>query len=815
MSDVKEIMEYLQQEETFNVKEFLFKLLAKWRLFLIFGIISAGIGLYIGKSTPPTYEVSGLVLVNEESSSGGMNSLFEDLSIGGNTNIENHLLTFKSYTLHHQTLQRLNLNVSWYRKDMFRDVSLYKDAPFIIDQIPGEINLSGVVLNVEPISEQLCKITVDQKVNIAGVDTELEFEEIVEYGVPLIKKYFHFTITKKDGAVIPIKNSTDFSLKSWISPKSVGTYNFLFNNLEVLVKYYQSHTSVQLANSDAEGIQLSVKDGNPARAVDFLNELIEVYLDYGLSQKNRTSENTVRFIDAQLSQLVDSLNHAGKNFTDFRSRHGIVNLSQEADLVVERLEGLESQRAAVQQRVDYYRSLESYIGSAEKADLIVAPSVMGITDVSLNSQLVRLTELYNRKSNWSFVAKENNPGILMIDQEINSTLRSLKENLKNLFDNAENELKALETRISRINMELAGLPKTEQQLINIKRSFDLNNELYTFLLEKRAEAAITTASNVPDAYVLDPARLESAVQVGPKTKRNLAIGLLVGLAIPFIFIVLGDFFNESIQSKDELEKGCKVPLAGEIAHNKYKTELPVLENPRSGIAENFRGVQVGLRHIFRNKDPKVFAIHSMFPGEGKTFTAVNLAGTLATDNKKVLLVGCDLRKPKLHSVFHHDNKKGVSNYLTNNDSFEDVILPTEYPNLYYVSSGPVPPNPSALIGNGVFEAFVEKAKKHFDFIVLDNAPVTLVSDGLLAGQYADVNLFILRQGHSNKKQMKYINGIGKDERLKNVGVILNDTVYSGYGYSSYGNYGYGYGYYEGDEEKGKLKSLLFKRFSRS
>ena len=291
------------------------------------------------------------------------------------------------------------------------------------------------------------------------------------------------------------------------------------------------------------------------------------------------------------------------------------------------------------------------MGSAEQANLIVAPSVMGITDVSLNAQLVRLTELYNRKSNWSFVAKENNPGILMLDQEIENTLRSLNENLRNLLTNGENELKALDTRISRINMELAGLPRTEQELINIKRSFDLSNELYTFLLEKRAEAAITTASNVPDAYVLDPARIESAEQVGPKTMLNLIIGLIAGLAIPFLFIVIRDFFDESIQSKEELEKGCNIPLIGEISHCKYKTELPVLEHPRSGIAENFRGVHIGLKHIYREKGYKVIAVHSMFPGEGKTFSSVNLAASIASDNKKVLLVGCDLRKTQITSNF--------------------------------------------------------------------------------------------------------------------------------------------------------------------
>ncbi|WP_066627113.1 GumC family protein [Labilibacter marinus] len=816
MRDVNEIMEYLQEEESVDIKAFLFKMLAKWRWFLLFGIIGSGIGMYLSKSTSPTFEVNSTVLVNEESANMGMSAMFEDVGLGGKSNIENHLLMLQSYTLVREALGNLSLNVSWYKRGLLIDKSLYKNSPYIIQQDESKVNLEGVKINVIPISNKLCTISVKDKVSIKGIVTHIEFEEIIEYGVPYESDFFNFTIISTEEPVKLENKVEEFSIQNLlISRVNVDSYYFCFNDLEGMAKSYQRNTSVALASKKAEGINLTVKDVNPIRGVDFLNELVKVYMDYGLSQKNRTSENTVNFIDAQLIQLVDSLDLAGKNFTEFRSKNGIVNLSQEADLVVEKLEELESQRAAVNQRVDYYRSLQSYMGSAERADLIVAPSVMGITDVALNSQLVRLTELYNRKSNWSFVAKENNPGMLMIDQEINSTLQSLEENLKNLLINSEQELKSFDVRISRINMELAGLPQTEQELINIKRSFDLNNELYTFLLEKRAEAAITTASNVPDAYVLDPARYESAVQVGPKTMINLIIGLIGGLAIPFLFIVIGDYFNETIQSKEEIEKSLKVPFVGEVAHNKYKTELPVYEYPRSGIAENFRGLRIGMQHIYKDFDHRVIAVHSMFPGEGKSFSAVNLAASIASDHKKVLLIGCDLRKPRLHDIFNDRNDKGLSSYLVGEDNFDDIIIQTEFENLCYASSGPIPPNPSALIGNGKMEAFIEKAKQYFDFVVMDNAPVTLVADGILAGKHANVNLFILRQGYSNRNQIKYINNIGADQRVKNVGVVFNDTVYTGYGYSSYGNYNYGYGYYEDDDKKKGLKKRLFNPFSRA
>jgi len=371
--------------------------------------------------------------------------------------------------------------------------------------------------------------------------------------------------------------------------------------------------------------------------------------------------------------------------------------------------------------------------------------------------------------------------------------------------------------MDKIHMELAGLPQTEQELINIKRSFDLNNELYTFLLQKRAEAAITMASNVSDAQVLDPARVETAEKVGPKTMINLLIGLILGLGLPFLMIVIFDYFNDTIKSKEDLEKLSKLPILGEIAHNSYKKEMPILEHPRSGIAESFRGLRTNLQYVLTKdnlKDKsKVLGVHSMIPGEGKTFTALNLATIIAMDDKKVLLVGCDLRKPRLHIIFDMENTKGLSTYLISQHNFKDIVRPTQVQNLSIVNAGPIPPNPSELLGNGEFEKFLEEAKKQFDYIVLDNAPVTLVTDGYLTANHSDANLIVLRQSYSHKDHVKFINQQTEKQGLGNFALILNDAKSSNLG--NYGSYGYGNGYYEEDDEDKSWKEKLVGRFSRN
>jgi len=357
------------------------------------------------------------------------------------------------------------------------------------------------------------------------------------------------------------------------------------------------------------------------------------------------------------------------------------------------------------------------------------------------------------------------------------------------------------------------LPQTEQELINIKRSFDLNNELYTFLLQKRAEAAIAMASNVPDAQVLDVARVETAIKVGPKRALNLLLGLILGVALPFLVIVIKDYFNDTIKSKEDLERECKLPIFGEIAHNGYKKEMPILEHPRSGIAESFRGLRTNLQYLFAEKGSKVVGVHSMIPGEGKTFNALNLATIIAMDNKKVLLVGCDLRKPRLHQIFEFANTKGLSTFLIKNHNLKEIITPTKIQNLSVVNSGPIPPNPAELIGNGEFKRFIEEAKNEFDYIIIDNAPVTLVTDGMLTSKYADANLFVLRQGYSHKDQVKFINQMSDKESIKHVGIILNDAKHTKSG--TYGSYGNGNGYYEEDNDSKGWKAKLIGRFSKN
>jgi capsular exopolysaccharide synthesis family protein len=304
----------------------------------------------------------------------------------------------------------------------------------------------------------------------------------------------------------------------------------------------------------------------------------------------------------------------------------------------------------------------------------------------------------------------------------------------------------------------------------------------------RAESAITYASNQPDVNVLDPARLETSKQTSPLTIINYLIGLILGISFPLSIILFNNAVNSSIQSKEEVEAMTKLPVAGMVIHNKGKSDLVVLENPRSNISESFRLLRTNLKFILNDRNgKKVIAVQSTNAGEGKSFVSINLASILAMNDFKVLLVGVDMRMSSLHKVLKSNNKKGLSTYLCNQDSFEDIIETTPVNNLSYISSGPVPPNPAELLENGSFECFMKEAKSRFDYIILDSPPVSLVTDGIITGRYADINLFVIRFQFSSKEQIKFINEHDMNKTLPNLALVLNDAIKENFGSGSYYN----------------------------
>jgi capsular exopolysaccharide synthesis family protein len=427
---------------------------------------------------------------------------------------------------------------------------------------------------------------------------------------------------------------------------------------------------------------------------------------------------------------------------------------------------------------------------------MINPSIIGITDASLNGLLPKLMDLYSKREVLTYTVEENNPSLILLEKDIQLTSNAILENLNNLLKNAELEMVNMETRYADVQERLTKLPDTERKLVSIQRDFNLNNELYTYMMQKKAESAISLASNIPQVQIIDPARVEASELVGPNLYKNIFFGFAFGLFIPFIFIFISDIFNTKIESVDEVEKLTKIPILDGIIHSKYKESLPTIKNPNSGIAESFRLLKTNLRNIIETPEKKIFSINSLVSGEGKSFISSNFAAilSLSASDKKVLLIEGDMRKPKLSNLFGNNNNVGLSSYLQDKNDFLDIIIKTATPNLFFVPSGDIPPNPTELLETEKFKKFIENAKADYDYIILDNAPIALVPDGLLTSQHVDLNVFIIRLNYTRKNEIKELNKTIALNNIKNAIIVINDTTKKHYGYGNkywkngYGNY---------------------------
>lgn len=713
--------------------------------------------------------------------------------MGGNIKIQNHIAMLQSYSLNYTALENLGWKVSWYEETPFYDKDLYgSEPPYIVTADPTKTNTTGIPIRITEVSDHEYLIKVDAKtLDINQQEQNININTKGIFGELFTEGPFAFTIEKNKKA----------------HGKVVEDCFFNFNDIEQMALNYQGRLVVTVLNKQSDLINLQLKGVNPIRKMDYLNELGKVYINYGLKEKNRTSENTLRFIDIQLLGITDSLYKSENRFTNFRSEKKVVDLTKEAGLVLTKLEELESAKSIAEMHLAYVTKLKKEMTDSRQMKQMVTPSVVGFSDATFNSLVTKLIDLYGKREVLTFSLEERAPNIQLLDNELQMTLNAVSKNVDNLVSNLQLEVQNLDKRINLLGGQLSELPQNEQKLINLKRRFDLNNELYTFLIKKRAETAITMASNIPDVKVVDPARRITTIQTGPKKMVNYSIGFFLGLVIPMVIMIIGVGFNDSIRTKEEVEKRSRLPIIGMIVHNDYDKEMIVAEHPRSSIAESFRALRTNLKYLLPGENKKVIAIHSTMPGEGKSFVALNLAVILALNNKKVLLVGVDLRKPVLHQLFKSDNKKGLSTFLINYHTFDEVVEVTSIENLSFTPSGPIPPNPSELLENEFFGKFLDEAKKRFDYIVLDNAPVSLVTDGIIAGAYADANLFLLRLKYSQYKQLNFINNLAEKMALPNMGILLNDTNMDGDGYNGrYSlNNGYGQGYYDDRPATGHLK----------
>ena len=768
----------LPEDENADIKRYLSLFISNRYWFAISLFFALTLAYGINRYSTKLFTVSSTLMINDDQYAGA-NRIVGSVIPGGDVfrskqNLTNEISILKSYSLNKRVIDSLpEFKVVYYgvgRRNI-AETQLYKECPFRVITKSIDNQQKHVKVNV--------RINSDSTY-ILGIDGNYKVGRPLKFGQRFSNTDFDFIINLRDPD------------RSKFNPRISNKYYFYFVGSDELANNYRASLSAAPVEKDATIVTLSKVGLVKQQEIDYLNKLMEVYWKQGLESKNLTADKTIKFINDQLHTVADSLKKTENRLQKLRVDNKLIDLAQDGTLLQSRLEKFENERISLELQKYYYQYLKEYLDSKNESGDIVSPNVMGITEPTLIGLVQELAVQQKMKKQLSMNLSLELPPVSLLTENIHNIRMALSENIKSSFINIERLIGDVKNRIANANEELTKLPGTESKKINIQRDFDINNTVYTYLLEKRAETGIARASNVPDSKVIDEANILNAFQIKPKPRGNYIKALLFGMLIPGVIIFLLYFSNNKIIDNGDIVKKTNVPIIGYVSHSEYKIEIPVIDKPNSALSESFRSIRTSLRYFTKETNNSVIAITSTISSEGKTFISINLAAITAMLGKKVLLIGLDLRRPRLHTVLGIDNSVGLSTYLIGECEYDEVIKETSIKNLFYATSGPVPPNPAELIEDARMITFIGKAKKEFDYIFIDTPPIAVVSDTLLIARFTDINLFIVRQRYSSKNTLELIQELYTEEKLKHMAIIINDISLTGY-------YGYGirYGYYKG------------------
>ena len=564
-----------------------------------------------------------------------------------------------------------------------------------------------------------------------------------------------------------------------------------FKDFNGTVKKYES---IEIDSDDKAGaiLILNLKGTNKARMVDYLNGTVKSLMNKQLQDKNQFATNTIKFIDSTLVAMEGQMKNTEDELKDFSRGKNIFELEMGGEKFTDKVTELDLQKDIISRKLNYYNTLKSYLDSSVDFSRLPAPSVAGIDDPNIILNVSKLISLSTERSEMSYAVK-NDKKFKDFDTQMIAIKKVLLENINASKVAIQYDLNTINSKLNLVEGNLRRLPEQQQDLLKITRKYDLNKEVYNSFLEKRSEANIVKAANLSDIQFIDPAKDTGGDLLGPKTHINYILALFISLLLPLLLVFGITLLDTSIKNTDDISKMTKIPILGVIGKNNSKNNLAVFEKPKSPLAESFRAIRSSLQFLYKKQQSgtKTLMVTSSISGEGKTFSAINIATVFALSEKKTIIVGLDLRKPKIFQDFKIENNTGVVNYLIGQKTLDEVIQPTPIPFLDFIPSGPIPPNPSELIMGDSMKEMLEELKLKYDYIILDTQPVGLVSDALELTPFCDATLYVVRQNVTKKDMLALVNNKHKRGELNNISIIFNGFENKAkYGYA----YGYGYGY---------------------
>ncbi len=775
-----------EDNDKFNFKEELEKYLYYWKWFILALCIAFGSAYYFLKKTPPLYNSCAYIMIKDNLKSGISDELkaVSDLGIVGNgstNNPENEIFIIKSRKIISRVVDSLELNISYFKNLESNTIEAYKNNAIKIVFLDekGMHRSVDTVLVVSP--------TEKNRFTIKNVDGDTlksaYFDEIIHSD-----QLGNFKISKNLSIKEPKEDQEDILV--------------VVKPIKSVVSNYVNMINISGISEFSSILKLEINDGNRLKAEDILNELIKQYNIDALIDKNEISKKTKKFIEERLQNISIQLGLVQDNLKNYKDEFGISGFSQQAELTFKSISDYNKNIVRLKTQLTLIEWAENDL-KKHTQNYEILPENLGFSDEITSKAINDYNTLILEKQRLQLGAGSRNPSFKILQDRIEVLRKNLFRNLENLKGSVNIQLRKLVKESNVAQTQIAQIPLIERGIIDIQRQKAIYSELYSYLLKKKEETAISLAITVSNAKIIDVA-YSSDDSIYPRKSIIYLIALLAGLFIPFSIIYVKFLLNNKIHNRKDIDDNLDIPYLGDIPNSESSDKIIMSTEARTNTAEAFRLLRANLTFILPNNSSsvgKTIFVTSTISGEGKSFVSLNLAATMAQNKKRVLLIGLDLRAPKITDYLEIPDRKGVTNYILDDKlTLKDLIFNvSNIKSIDIISSGLIPPNPSELLLNERVKKLLDNAKKEYDFVIVDTAPVSLVSDTLLIADLADVFLYIARANHLDKRMLIVPKTLFKEKKLPNMAIVLNGT-------DSKRGYGYGYGYIE------KEKKPFYKKF---
>jgi len=794
-----------QSEEQVNIQELLFRYLIHWPWFVVSIIICIACAWGYLRLTTPIYNITATVLIKDEKKGGGANMSSElemmglDGFVSSSSNVDNEIEVLRSKSLAREVVNNLGLFVTYMDEDEFPSKELYHTSPVLVslthqeaDKLPGRMEINMIL---QPTGALGVQITVGEK------EYRKQFDKL-----PAV-------FPTDEGTVAFFANNDTLSA---VRPENITKERHItafINRPFSVSKGYVNSLSIAPTSKTTSVVVISLENTNTRRGRDYINKLLEMYNINANNDKNEVAQKTAEFIDERIGIISKELGSTEQDLENFKRSAGITDLSSEAQIALTGNAEYEKKRVENQTQINLVMDLQRYMKGNEYE---VLPSNIGLQDAVSAGAIDRYNQMLVERKRLLRTSTENNPTIINLDTSIRAMRTNVQATLDATLKGLQITKEDLAREASRYSRRINDAPTQERQFVSIARQQEIKSGLYLMLLQKREENAITLAATANNAKIIDEA-LADDNPISPKKTIVYLAALVLGVGLPVGVIYLIGLTKFKIEGRADVEKLTSLPVVGDIPLADEKTgSIAVFENQNNLMSETFRNVRTNLQFMLEN-GKNVILVTSTISGEGKSFISANLAISLSLLGKKVVIVGLDIRKPGLNKVFNIPKKEhGITQYLTNTTAnLMDFVQPSDInKNLFILPGGTVPPNPTELLARGGLEKAIETLKANFDYVILDTAPVGMVTDTLLIGRVADLSVYVCRADYTHKAEFTLINELAENNKLPNLciavnGLDLNSRKYGYYyGYGKYGKYygygkRYGYGYGYGEKHGGK------------